>query len=248
MHIKAIIIEDEKNSLKVLNNMLTNFCEGVEVVAWATSVQEGVAAIQDHRPQLVFLDVEMPQQNGFMLFDYFKEPEFYVIFTTAYDQYAVKAFRYAALDYLLKPINLEHLRKAILRINEQSIKQLPKQKLSVLKENLNALPKRIILPTNKGYSIVTLSEIIFCEANRNYTLFYFSNNKKLLVSKTLRIYTELLTESSFFRINRSHLVNLQHVIQFGRQKKPVLELSSGHQLNLSESRRNAFFEIIHDFI
>ncbi|MEM9819498.1 MAG: LytTR family DNA-binding domain-containing protein [Bacteroidota bacterium] len=244
MNLKAIIIEDEESSRITLRNMIVNFCQGIDIVAEAASVSAGVKAIQKHRPDLVFLDIEMPEQNGFKLFDYFEQPNFHVIFTTAYDQYAVKAFRLSASDYLLKPIDLEDLRAAVVRVKNQTELSQSLQKLSVLRENLNNFYSKLALPTSQGYSFVELSQIIYCEAQGNYTQFYLRGNEKILVSKTLKIYDDLLQASNFFRISRSHLVNLNHVEKFGRQKSPTLTLSNGQTLNLSEGRRNDFLKKI----
>jgi len=242
MDLKAIIIEDELNSRATLYNMLTNFCEGVDVVAQAGTINEGVEFIIHHKPNLVFLDIELPSENGFKLFDYFEEPDFEIIFTTAYDQYALKAFKRSAIDYLLKPIDLEELRNALEKAkkkkhNEQSLIQY-----KILRENLNNILRRLALPTMDGLIFVDLDEIIHCEAQGNYTIFHLVGDEKVMVSKTLKIYSELLEDFNFFRINRSHLINLNKVRKFGRQKSPSVTLVNGTILPLSEARRKEFLE------
>ncbi len=244
MDIKAIIVEDEDNSRITLFNMLTNFCEGVTIVAEVDSVKSAVAAIREHQPDLVFLDIEMPEQNGFKLFDYFDTPNFDIIFTTAYDQYAVRAFRFSAMDYLLKPINLEELREAIKKVIEKRQFEKSSDRINLLRENLNNFINKLALPTNDGYIFIELKEIVHCEAQGNYTVFYLVNEEKVVISKTLKVYADLLEDFNFFRINRSNLINLNHVRKYGRQKSPTVTLRSGISLVLSETRKKEFLERI----
>ena len=246
MNIKAIIVEDEENSRITLANMLTNFCEGVEVLAQANSVKTALPLIREHQPDLVFLDIEMPEDNGFKLFDYLPSLNFETIFTTAYNQYAVKAFRVSAIDYLLKPIDLHDLRAAITKVKEIKKGQSPasQSRIDTLRENLNGQMNKLALPIQDGFLFIELKNIIYCEAQGNYTAFYLRGNDKILISKTLKIYTDLLIEFDFFRLNRSHLINLKHVRNYGRQKNPVITLSTGVSLVLSENRKEAFLEKI----
>lgn len=242
--IKALIIDDEKSSQITLHNMVTEFCQGVEILESASSVAEGVVAINKYKPDLIFLDVEMPVHNGFTLFEYFKEPEFNVIFTTAFQKYAIEAFRFSAVDYLLKPIDLQDLRRAIKKAMDKTETKSTKDKLKILKENLNNVCNKLALPTMEGYYFVELKNIIRCEAENNYTSFYLVGGKKILVSKTLKIFSKLLEDHSFFRISRSDLVNLNHVEKFGRQKSPSVTLSDSTVLNVSVRRKDDFLKII----
>ena len=242
--IKAIIIDDEKSSQITLNNMVSEFCEGIEIVASADAVASGVEAINLHRPDLVFLDVEMPVHNGFTLFDHFKEPAFNVIFTTAFQKYAIQAFRFSAIDFLLKPIDLEDLRFAVQKVSEKKESDLTKEKLKILRENLNNVCNKLALPTMDGYHFVELSEIIRCESQNNYTFFHLANGKKILVSKTLKIFSKMLEDHNFFRVSRSDLINLNHVVKFGRQKSPSVTLSDNTILTVSLRRKDAFLKII----
>ncbi|MEM1319528.1 MAG: LytTR family DNA-binding domain-containing protein [Bacteroidota bacterium] len=244
MDLKAIIVEDEDNSRITLFNMITNFCEGVKVVEQVDSVKTAVTAIREYQPDLVFLDIEMPEQNGFKLFDYFESPDFDIIFTTAYNQYAVRAFRFAAIDYLLKPINLEELRESIKKVAEKRQYEKSSRRINLLRENLNNFINKLALPTNDGYIFIELKEIIHCEAQGNYTVFHLISSDKVVISKTLKVYSELLEEFNFFRINRSNLINLNHVRKYGRQKSPMITLSSGVSLVLSETRKKEFLERI----
>ncbi|MEM9918120.1 MAG: LytTR family DNA-binding domain-containing protein [Bacteroidota bacterium] len=243
-NIRALIVEDEIESRETLFNMLTHYCEGVEVVGQAGSISEAVEAIHESKPNVVFLDIEMPQETGFRLFDYFTEPDFDVVFTTAYDQYAVKAFKFSAVDYLLKPIDLEELRAALVKVKDKLKLKQHYVHFQVLRKNLNSDLKKIALPTAEGILFIELSEIIRCEAQGNYTAFYLMDEQKVIVSKTLKIYAELLNEFDFFRINRSDLINLKKVRKYGRQKAPTITLIDGTSLIMSENRRKDFLDRI----
>ncbi len=242
--IQAIIIDDEKSSRVTLFNMVSEFCEGVEIVAVVPSVATGVTAINKHQPDLVFLDVEMPIHNGFTLFDHFPAPTFNVIFTTAFEKYAIQAFKFSAIDYLLKPIDLEDLRFALKKVIEKKEVASTKDKLKILKENLNNVCNKLALPTMEGYHFIELKDIIRCESQNNYTFFHLKNGKKILVSKTLKIYSTLLKEYNFFRINRSDLINLNHIVQYGRQKSPSITLTDDTILTISQRRKEAFLKVI----
>ncbi|MEO1513479.1 MAG: LytTR family DNA-binding domain-containing protein [Bacteroidota bacterium] len=244
MELKAVIIEDEADIRVGLENMLTQFCEGVRVVAAVDRVQKGVKAIQEWNPELVFLDIELPMENGFSLFTYFPDPCFDVIFTTAYAQYALQAFKLSAIDYLLKPIDLDDLRQAIASVRQQQVLQLSKQKLEVLQNNLNTRQQKLILPLRDGYSFVQLEEIVYCEAQSNYTLFHLCDQEPILVSKTLKLYNELLVPFHFFRISRSFLININHIKKYGRSKTPVLTMSNGALLPVSVHRKEELMEVL----
>ena len=242
--IKAIIIDDEQSSQITLKNMVTQFCSDIEITATVGSVLEGVNIIRQDHPDLVFLDVEMPVHNGFTLFDHFPEPPFSVIFTTAFQKYAIKAFRFSAIDYLLKPINLEDLRAAIKKVSSKKEMDSTKEKLQTLKANLNNIGSKLALPTMEGYYFVEVKDIIRCESQNNYTFFHLLDGKKILVSRTLKIFSKMLEDHRFFRTSRSDLVNLNHIITFGRQKSPTLTLSDNTILNISIRRKEAFLRII----
>lgn len=242
--IKAIIIDDEKSSQLTLCNMVTEFCADATVVGMADSVLHGVELVNSLQPDLVFLDVEMPVHNGFQLFDHFKEPQFQVIFTTAFQKYAIQAFKFSAIDYLLKPIDLEDLRSALAKVRERKESDLSKEKLKTLRENLNNVCKRLALPTSDGYYFVELKDIIRCQSENNYTYFHLISGKKILVSKTLKVFSKILEEHNFFRISRADLVNLNHVERYGRQKSPSVTLSDNTVLNVSVRRKDDFLKVI----
>ncbi len=240
--IRALVIDDEQDNRATLRALLTNYCENVVVVAEAGTVKEGVSQIKALSPDLVFLDIEMPFENGFQLFKYFDTIDFQVIFTTAYDEYAVKAFRFSALDYLLKPINLEELRGALLRVNlNDNNESYNKIRLQNLEYNLDNSFKKIALPLMDSLLFVDIDEIIYLEADNNYTIFYTTKGKHI-ISKTLREYEKTLDNSGFFRISRSSLVNMRFIKRYIKNKTPLIELTTGEQLKLSITKKNDFLK------
>lgn len=241
--LRAVIIEDEENSREALKNMLHEFCENLEVVGAAETVASGVKLIVQTNPDIVFLDIELPNESGFELFNYFPKGNFDVVFTTAYEQFAVKAFKSSAIDYLLKPIDIEELKESVEKVRSKKESKSLKERLDTLKSNLNNNLHKLALPTSSGYVFVALDEIVRCEAQGGYTKFYFQEGQNYLVTRTLGLYENLLVESNFFRINRTDLVNLNFVSKYIRQKRPVILLSDGVELSLSESRKQKFLEL-----
>lgn len=245
---KAIIIEDEKHSRLALENMVRDFCNGLEIVDSVDSVKKGVEVIRNQNPDMIFLDIEFPGENGFSIFEYFPEPTFEVVFTTAYDSYALQALRMSAVDYLLKPLDLEDLQKAIDKVKEKKIMEETQSRLNILKGNLNNKFQKLALPTNDGYSFVEIEEIVRCEAQGNYTLFILQNEEKILVCKTLKIFDEVLINFNFIRISRSSLINLKYIKKFTRKKTATVTMTDGSILNVSTGRREDFLNIIENII
>lgn len=190
----------------------------------------------------------MPKENGFQLFNYFPDPNFEIIFTTAYSDYALKALKFSAVDYLLKPIGLDDLRAALIKVKKKICMTADGGRWKVLKTNLNNSLLKMALPTNEGYEFVDILSITFCEAVGNYTTFYIKDEENIMVSKTLKLYTEMLEEHFFFRISRAHLVNLRHVKKIGRQKNPTITMEDGTVLNVSSSRKGLLFQAINELI
>ena len=208
----------------------------------AGTVQKAIEPIKNLQPDLVFLDIIMPKENGFELIHYFDPPFFEVVFTTAYDQYAVKAFQLSALDYLLKPIDLELLRGALEKVKEKKSLDNQTKRINILEENLMAAFEKISLPTADGYIFSEIDEIIRCEAQGNYTHIFFRDGNKILVSKTLKNFEDVLKGLHFFRINRSNVINLKEVKIVGRQRNPTIILKDGTEHILSSNRKDEFFE------
>lgn len=249
--IRAIIIDDEDNPRELLKSLLSDFCTGVEVVAVAPNVQKGVEAIKAHQPNIVFLDVEMPKESGFNLYKYFDKVDFSVVFTTAYSQYAIKAIKLAALDYLMKPIDLDELQVALERYREQqrdqSMASLSQHQLAhnnMQKES----QQRIALPCTDGYLFVNIEDIVRCQSDKSYTLFILNQPKQmeeLWVSKNLGEYAELLEDSGFKRIHRSHIVNPKFVKKLIRGRIPQVVMQDDTVINIPTGRKD---DILNDLL
>lgn len=248
--IKALIVEDEKNSQALLKALVEEYCEGVEIVGIAGSVAEALQLIQDLKPQLVFQDIELPDGDGFQVLEKVPKLDFDVIFTTAYDQYAVKAFKFSATDYLLKPIDVEELQAAVARVVEKHKAQADTPQAAATKENLEFLVqqirhpqqtlKRIVLPTATGFTVVNPDDIIRCESDRNYTYIFLADKRRILVSKTIKEYEEMLEEHNFFRIHQSHLINLHYLKNYIRGRGGQVELTEGSIIDVSARRKADF--------
>jgi len=219
--VRALIIDDEESAVNVVKLLLQKYVIEINEVYTAIGAAEGLMAIQQYKPHLVFLDVEMPLINGFQLLEKFPDHPFEVIFITAYDHYAIKAIRYSALDYLLKPIDTEELKTAVQRFLSKQNNHVPQQKLyENLVYNLN-LPDtssnyRLALSTTDGTFFYYCNEIIRCEAVGNYTRFVLKEKKPLLTSHTLKEYDDLLAEQKFLRVHRAHLINTNYIASFSK--------------------------------
>ena len=243
MKITSIIVDDEPGARKTLMALLENYCPEIEVVEAVENVESGLRSIRKNQPDLVFLDIEMPGANGFQLLEQSSDKQFHVIFTTAYDEYALKAIRYSTLDYLLKPIDVIELQEAVEKVKSLQPGKLMQEHLNILRENLSnntRLQQKLILPTQEGFHVTKLSNIIRCAGERNYTQFHFADGKRIMVSKTLKNYEELLPEGDFFRIHKSHIINLHEVIRYTRGSTGVVTLSDGSEIDISRGKRDEF--------
>lgn len=245
--IRALVIEDEPKSLAMLTGLLESLKDvGIEVVGTAKSVTEAISVVTSTNPDILFLDIELSGQTGFDLLQALPEPRPQVIFTTAYDQYALKAIKYSALDYLLKPIDPEELKAAVEKVVKQrSESQLSQDNLQLL---IHALKKpesgfqRISLPSVYGHEIVNVRDIIRCDSEDHYTRFVLTNKKRLLVSNSLKYYEDLLPPEKFFRIHNSHLINLEHVVRVTKENYVVLSDESSAEI--SRRKKEAFMQRI----
>jgi len=241
--IKAIIIDDTRIARENLAADIRNFCPGIELVGEAESVVTGVKSIRQHKPDLVFLDIQLTDGTGFDLLEIIGEIDFRIIFTTASDAHAIKAFKYSAIDYLLKPIDSEELKRAV-----QKVSEIPKQKSSIhlLMESAkqNKPLKKLALNTQEKIHIVNISDIIRCESDVNYTLFYFNGGQKLLVTRTLKEFEEMLEEHSFIRVHQSHLVNSNFIKEFVKGDGGYLVMSDGSNVPVSTRKRNQVVELL----
>lgn len=242
--IQAIIIDDEPHCVEWLSNLLGDeFSSKIELAGTAKTVDEGIKQISILQPELVFLDVQIGDKTGFDLLRQLSEKNFEVIFTTAYDKYAIQAIKFSALDYLLKPIDGEELEIAINKLSGEISKKITAAKMDTLLHNLerkdNSL-KRIMVPTNTGFELLNIADIIRCESHINYTNIFLKENKKMLVAKTLKEFEEMLSEHHFFRIHNSHLINLSAVKSYHRGKGGSVVLSDGTEIEVSTRRKDDF--------
>lgn len=239
-----MIIEDERKGREFLRELLERYCPQVELVGEADSVTAGVELIAREQPALVFLDVEMPVHNGFRLFDMVPEVNFEVIFVTAFDQYALKAFEYSAVDYLLKPVRIAKLKQAVEKVAGKVEWNSRHQRAEAFKDNRSGNFEKIVLPSQGGYQFVKVPEIVRCEADSNYTLFHLTDGRKILASKTLKLVEELLGDRDFFRIHQSHLINLRHVVRYVKGRSGQVEMDDGSLLDVSVRRKAALLDKI----
>ena len=222
--LKAIIIDDEPDCVKLLSLQLKMYCPQIQVIKECTDSEEGLIKIKELNPDIVFLDIEMPVMNGFQLLEKIGSVQFSLVFVTAYDQFAVKAFRYSALDYLLKPIDGKDLKAAV---EKAQIRRWPKeQQISLLKHQLNgngtALPNKIALPYQNGVTFAEINNVIYCESDNNYTRIHTIDGNVYTVAKTLGDIQEVLEERNFLRIHRQYLINLDHIKKYVRDRKSVV--------------------------
>jgi len=244
---KAVIIDDENSSRQVLRDMLEKYCIDVSILGEASGCKEGVELIQEVKPELVFLDIQMPDGTGFNLLEEFESPSFDVVFVTAFDQYAIKAIKFSALDYLLKPINPQDLIKAVEKFKQKSSTGDINKRLDVLMQNLGegkGKPKKIILSTAEGYHVVNPDDIVRCQSDSYYTNFYFVDGKRIIVSKTLKDFEEMLTDFGFVRSHKSHLVNIKYIKSFLRVDGGCIVLSDGTEVPVSRRKRDYIVDII----
>lgn len=238
---KSLIIDDEPKSRKVLRRLCKDYCPQIDVVGEAGSVDEAIQKIDTLKPRLVFLDIHMPAKSGFTLLDHYRDNvDFSVIFTTAYEHYAIEAFKYMVIDYLEKPIDIEELQAAVNRATK--VKNITAEQLTALEENLIGKIQKIALATIDGYTFVKLDNIIRCEAQGNYTLVYLKNGDSVLITKTLKYYEDLLHDKLFFRVHKSHLINLKCVRKFLKGKKGMVEMIDGSQVEVSIQKREILLD------
>ena len=236
--IKAILIDDEAKCLTSLSADLKDYCPQVEVLKQCGSAKEGLKAIQQLKPDLVFLDINMPWMTGLELLEVVGEIDFDVIFTTAHDQYAVQAFRLSAIDYLLKPIDYQELIEAVRKVEHKS-RGVSSEQLSHLKENMDPHSnlQRIGIPTKAGIDFVLIQDVLYCEADSNYTYVHLKGDRRLYSARTLKEYEQLMGQNSFCRIHQSFLINLNHLKKYFRGDGGYVEMINGANLNVSRSKK-----------
>lgn len=241
--LNAIIIDDEPDNVQLLSLQLSMYCPQVKVIAECTKSEDGLAAIKYHNPDVVFLDIEMPRMNGFELLQQVGSIDFSLVFVTAYDKFAVKAFRYSAVDYLLKPIDIRELQDAVKKI-EKKLNIQPDQ-IEHLKQQFDSkkiMPDKFALPYQNGVTFVALSDILYCEADGNYTQIKIITGQQYIISKTLREIQDILEERNFLRIHRQYIVNLNYIKKYVKGEGNYLVLQNDLTIPISRSHKERLIE------
>jgi len=245
--ITAIIVDDEPYSCETLVTLLERYCPDVKVLDICYSAASALKSINEQKPQLLFLDIEMPHMNGFEMLEKLPEIDFELIFTTSYDQYAIKAIRFSALDYLLKPIDQDDLRKAVQKVANNS-NHVSDQQIKILLQKLNhptIAVNKIAIPTMEGLQMIFVESIISCAADRNYTVIMLKNGQKIIASRTLKELEEVLEDYSFTRVHHSYLVNLNEVDKYIKGEGGYLLMSNGTNIDVSRSRKEFLLKKLH---
>ncbi|MFZ0280762.1 MAG: LytTR family DNA-binding domain-containing protein [Bacteroidales bacterium] len=241
--LRTIVIDDEKLSREVLCNYLKDYCNEIETVATASSVKTAYKAIRKYTPDLIFLDIEMADGKGFDLLAMFERIDFRIIFVTAYSEYAVKAFRFSAVDYLLKPVKIDELRDSVEKVKILNNNVPGQDNLTALINNIktgtNLLPT-LVIPNLKGFEVLKIHEIIMCQAEGYCTNFYITGNRKVVSSKNLKHFDSLLEDHNFIRVHHSYLININHVTGYTRQGEIIL--TGGIKASLGDSYKNDFLK------
>ena len=240
---RIIIVDDEKKGRESLQAMLTEYCTGVEIVGETSNADDAFLLIEQQKPELVFLDVEMPQGNGFYLLEKFSQIHFHVIFTTAHENYALQAIKHHALDYLLKPIDIDELKLSIEKARKTLLTPMKKnpyeEMLITKKAEMNG---RIALPVKEGLIYLQVADIIRIESDGSYSVIYAADGRKYLVSKNIGEYESLLPEKYFFRIHKSHLVNIRKVKKYIRTDGYFAEMEDGSVIEIARRKKDEFLE------
>ena len=240
MKLKAVIVEDEQASRETLRNYLLKYCPDVEVVGEGDSVQAGLKQIKTHSPDVVFLDVEMPFGNAFDLLEQVENVTFETVFVTAFSNYAMKALNFSAAYYILKPIDIDELIAAVEKVKENRSSDDHGLHTRVLIENIHNASKqlqKVVLPILDGFEVVTVKDIIRCQANDNFTDFHLADGTRRVICRTLKFYENILSDFDFLRVHKSHMVNLQYVKSYKKGKGGMLTMTDGSEVDVSATRK-----------
>lgn len=247
MILTTLIVDDEKGSRQTLRHFLDRYCPDILVVGEADSVDTTILEVERHHPMLLFLDINMPEENGFTLFHKIPKPSFQTIFLTAYDNYALQAIRQHALDYILKPLNVTNLLAAVERAQQYCSRQQVADRIGDLLSSLEqpSAPKvKIDLPTTNGFIYVSIASIIRCEGSDNYTLFHFTDRKPVIVCRTLGNYEMLLKNHGFIRVHHRHLINPDHLLQYRQGRGGTVLMSDNSEIGVSQRKKEEFLQSI----
>ncbi|KQC30255.1 LytR/AlgR family response regulator transcription factor [Flagellimonas eckloniae] len=247
MILKVVIVEDEKHSRETLKSLLEEFCKEVQVIATASNVDEAVKVLSIFSPDVVFLDIELQSGVGFDVLEQIKEPNFEVIFTTAFEKYAIKAIKFSSLDYLLKPIDLDELQLAVEKARNRMDTSVYRQQIDNLMHSLTRESNRqekICLATTAGMEFIAIEDIILCKADGSYTSFILKNKKSLLVSKHLKEYENLLVDQQFMRVHNSYLINLKEVKKYIKSDGGYIIMSNDMHVSLSPRKKDELLDVM----
>lgn len=239
--LNAIIIDDEERARNTLSSLLLNYCPEIKVISTCSNVPDGVIAINKNKPDVVFLDIEMPDYNGFELLGFFREIDFEIIFVTAYSEYAIKAFEISAVDYILKPIDIDQLKNSVEKLKQKKLHSQMQEQIELLKDSYkgNSI-RKIALSMNDGLTFVEVDDIVYLEADGAYTNFHLKSGNKILVSKKLKFYEDILSiRPSFFRTHRSFLINVNYIKKYSRSENLII-LDNGSDVVISRDRKQEF--------
>ena len=244
--LKALLVDDELNSLQNLQFKIQEFCPEVKVVAQTQNPEDAIGLIQQHKPDVVFLDIEMPRMSGFKMLEQIPEIDFEIIFITAYNHYAINAIRISAFDYLVKPVAIKDLQQTIERLGNFAVKK-SRERADVLKRNL-ANPKsqedHIAIPTNDGLEFIQIKQIMRIESSSNYSKLILLDGHQLLVTRQLKDFEELLGDYRFYRIHHSHLINLNYIIKYVRGDGGQVTMRNGDMIDVSRRKKEIFLKLM----
>jgi two-component system, LytTR family, response regulator len=244
--LRAILIDDELNSLQNLQQKLEGFCPDVAIIAVTQKPEEGIVLIRQHQPDVVFLDIEMPRMSGFRMLEQLGDYDFDIIFTTAYNHYSVDAIRISAFDYLVKPIGIEELQHAVERLSK-SLHLQTKEKIDILKKSLNnshSQEDKIAISTSEGIEFIPIKNIIHIESKSNYSKIFLTDNKSMMVTKILKDFEEMLLPYNFYRVHNSHLINLTYIQKYVRSEGGHVMLQDGTLIDISRRKKEEFLKMI----
>ena len=244
--LRAILVDDELSSLQNLQSKLVEFCPDVEVVATAQKPEDAILFIRQHKPDVIFLDIEMPRMNGFRMLDELGELDFEIIFTTAYNHYAVDAIRISAFDYLMKPVAIKELQNALERLAKYR-QTHTRDKLDVLRQSLSpnkSQEEKIAIPTNEGLEFIPIKNILHIESSSNYSRIFLTDGKNILVTKLLKDFEDILEPYNFFRVHNSHLINLAYIKKYIRGEGGQVEMQNGDVIDVARRKKEEFIRLI----